>query len=138
YKRVIPLLGFVDKKIVANGSLHFSGLRWTRHVGEIRILVAPKFQLRGIGQAVIRELFALGVASGLERITAMHMDIEGELIRELAPLGFREVARLAGHVKDIHGKPHDLVVLAAEIAEIWEQQERLTAEERFSTLSGQY
>jgi RimJ/RimL family protein N-acetyltransferase len=138
YKQVIPLLGFVDKEIVADGSLHFSGLKWTLHVGEIRILVAPKFQQRGIGQAVVRELFALGVAAGLERITAMHMAIEGELIRELSALGFREVARVPKHVKDIHGRRHDLVILAAEVSEIWEQQERLTGEERFSTLSGQY
>jgi L-amino acid N-acyltransferase YncA len=138
YSQVIPLLGIVDGEIVANGTLHFSFLRWTRHLGEIRILVNPALKGHGIGQAIIHELLSLGVSAGLERLTAMRMDVEDLLIRVFRSLGFREIARIPRQVEDIHGKRHDLVVLAVEVADIWEQQERLSGTDRYNTMSGEY
>lgn len=138
YEKVIPILGEVERKIVANGTLHFSQLRWMRHVGEIRILVDPRFRGLGIGRAVIHELFTLGLAGGLERIMATQMDSEEFLISVLVTLGFYEVARIPKHVKDMKGIKHDLVFLVAEAQDVWEQQERLMEDDKFFPLSGQY
>lgn len=138
YETVIPLLGEVDRKIVVNGTLHLSPLRWMRHVGEIRILVDPKYRGLGIGRAVIHELFALAVEAGLERITALLMDSEEFLIQVLQALGFYEVARIPKHVKDMKGIKHDLVYLVAEAQDVWEQQERMIQEDKYFPLSGQY
>ena len=138
YKRVIPMMGEVDRKIVANGTVHFSQLRWMKHVGEIRILVDPKYRGLGIGRAIIHELFGLGISGGMERIMATQMDSEEFLISVLISLGFYEVARIPKHVKDMKGIKHDLVVLVAEAQDVWEQQERMIGDEQFFPLSGQY
>jgi L-amino acid N-acyltransferase YncA len=138
YDRVIPMLGEMDRKVVANGTLHFSQLRWMKHVGEIRILVDPKYRGLGIGRAIIHELFGLGIGGGMERIMATQMDSEEFLISVLISLGFYEVARIPKHVKDMKGIKHDLVVLVAEAQDVWEQQERMMEDEQFFPLSGQY
>jgi len=138
YDRVIPLLGEVDHKIVANGTLHLSPLRWIRHVGEIRILVDPKYRGMGIGRAVIHELFSLGISVGLERIMATQMDSEEFLIQVLVTLGFSEVARIPKHVKDMKEIKHDLVFLTAEVQDVFDQQERMIQEDKYFPLSGQY
>jgi RimJ/RimL family protein N-acetyltransferase len=138
YSKVLPLLGEVDRKVVANGSLHFSNLTWMLHVGEIRILVGPKHRGMGIGRTIIHELFGLGLAHGLERIVATQMDSEEFLIKTLVSLGFFEVARVPKHVKDIKGIKHDLVFLVAEAQDVFEQQERMIQEDQFFPLSGQY
>ena len=138
YTKVLPLLGEVDRKVVANGSLHFSNLRWMSHVGEIRILVGPKHRGMGIGRTIVHELFGLGLAHGLERIVATQMDSEEFLIQTLVSLGFFEVARVPKHVKDIKGIKHDLVFLVAEAQDVFEQQERMIQEDQYFPLSGQY
>ena len=138
YSTVIPMIGEADRKIVANGTLHFSQLRWMKHVGEIRILVDPKYRGLGIGRTIIHELFGLGISGGLERIMATQMDSEEFLISVLISLGFYEVARIPKHVKDMKGIKHDLVVLVAEAQDVWEQQERMIEDEQFFPLSGQY
>ncbi|MHC4777215.1 MAG: GNAT family N-acetyltransferase [Planctomycetota bacterium] len=138
YDKVIPLLGEVDRKTVANGSLHLSHLRWMNHVGEIRILVDPKYRGMGIGRTVIHELFGLGLTKGLERIVATQMDSEEFLIKTLVSLGFYEVARVPKHVKDIKGIKHDLVFLVAEAQDVFDQQERMIQEDQYFPLSGQY
>jgi N-acetylglutamate synthase-like GNAT family acetyltransferase len=138
YEKVIPLLGEVDRKIVANGSLHLPNLRWMNHVGEIRILVDPKYRGMGIGRTIIHELFGLGLSHGLERIVATQMDSEEFLIQTLVSLGFYEVARIPKHVKDIKGIKHDLVFLIAEAQDVFDQQERMIQEDQFFPLSGQY
>lgn len=138
YDRVLPLIGEVERRVVADGTLHFSTLRWMRHIGEIRILVDPKFRGMGIGRAIIHELFSLGISAGLERIIAMLMDSEEFLISVLISLGFFEVARIPKHVKDMKSIKHDLVVLVAEVQDVWEQQERMIQEDQYFPLSGQY
>ncbi|MHC5036725.1 MAG: GNAT family N-acetyltransferase, partial [Planctomycetota bacterium] len=138
FDKVVPLLGEVDRKIVANGTLHISPLRWMNHIGEIRILVDPKYRGMGIGRAIIHELFKLGIGLGMERIMAMQMDTEEFLISVLVSLGFYEVARVPKHVKDMKGIKHDLVILVAEAQDVWEQQERMMQDDRFFPLSGQY
>jgi GNAT superfamily N-acetyltransferase len=138
YEKIIPLLGEADRKVVANGTLHFSTLRWMKHVGEIRILVDPKYRGLGIGRAIIHELFGLGISAGMERIMATQMDSEEFLVSVLVSLGFFEVARIPKHVKDMKGIKHDLVFLVAEAKDVWEQQERMMQDEQFFPLSGQY
>ena len=138
YADVIPLLGILNGEIVANGTLHFSHHHWTRHVGEIRILVGPDFRGIGIGRAIVHELFSLGISAGLERIMAIHMSSEDFLIKVLVSLGFSEAARIPRHVKDINGENHDMVVLIAEVQNVWEQQEQMITEDRYWPLSGQY
>lgn len=49
YDRALPLLAWVDGRVVADGSLHRTRTMARRHVGELRIVVDPAFRLRGLG-----------------------------------------------------------------------------------------
>jgi len=59
------------------------------------LVVAPEFQGRGIGTAVLRKAMERGRALGLPvRLGALHMNRAAELYRRL---GFRETGRSATH-----------------------------------------
>src|SRR5512138_2516810 len=70
YKRVFPLLALDGGRIVANGTLHRKHYNWMRHIGEVRIAVAPDFRRRGLGKLMAQELLVNAGDEGLRKITA--------------------------------------------------------------------
>ncbi|MCL4467610.1 MAG: hypothetical protein M1591_01580 [Deltaproteobacteria bacterium] len=50
YNTVLPLLAFdKDNKIVGDATLHMKDYGWSRHIGEIRIVVARAWRSKGVG-----------------------------------------------------------------------------------------
>jgi hypothetical protein len=49
YGKTLPIIAEHDGKIVANSSLHRQTFGWGRHVGELRVVIEPSFQKRGLG-----------------------------------------------------------------------------------------
>jgi len=98
--------------IVAAAVLERRRHGWAQHVGEIRILVDPAVRRRGLGYALAEEVFLLAVKLGLEKIVAEMMADQPSAIRVFERLGFRAEALLRDHVKDRHGRRHDLLVMA--------------------------
>jgi len=56
------------RQAVGYGSLHHGQTRWTRHLGEIRLLVAPGQRGRGVGRLLGHEVFTFGHDLDLRRI----------------------------------------------------------------------
>ena len=115
----------------ANGQQHVVGcatlvrdlLGWSRHVGELRVLVAPELRGVGAGQRLTQECFALALELGIEKMTAqMTVDQRGA-IAVFEGLGFRAEALLRNQVKDKEGKTHDLVILSHDVAAFAAQME---------------
>ena len=91
-------------------------LSWSRHVGELRVIVEPDLRGKGLGQKLTQESFALALEMGLEKLTAqMTVDQRGA-IAVFEGLGFRAEALLHDHVKDRDGNKHDIVVLGHDVA----------------------
>lgn len=112
YDRTLPLLAWVDDKIVADGTLHRTRTRARRHVGEVRVLVTPAYRNRGLGTALMRELAAIANDNGLERLKfEAVVDREEEAIRAARHVGFVKVASLPGHGKDQDGHPRDIILM---------------------------
>ena len=86
-------------------------LSWSKHVGELRVLVSPAWRGRGLGRALIQECFAQALELGLKKLVAQMTVEQRAAIAVFEELGFRAEALLAGHVADRDGKLHDLVLL---------------------------
>jgi L-amino acid N-acyltransferase YncA len=102
----------VTDRIVGTAVLERQLRGWSRHVGEIRIVAEPAFRRRGLGHLLAETIFDLAKHSGLEKLFAQMVADQPGSIRVFKQLGFRTEATLNDQVKDRHGQPHDLLVMA--------------------------
>lgn len=115
YNRVFPLLAVQDNRIVANATLHRKPFGWMRHVGEIRIVVSPKFRKKGLAQTMFRELIQTAEEADLDKLTAEMAVSQTGAIEVFRKLGFKEETTLKGYIKDAKDKVHDLLIMTLDI-----------------------
>ena len=87
----------------------------SKHVGELRVLVAADWRGRGLGRALVQECFAQALELGLKKLVARMTVDQRPAIAVFEELGFRAEALLARHVVDRDGKFHDLVLLSHDV-----------------------
>ena len=118
FERVIPIVAVVDDQIVGDATLHRSRAPARRHVGEIRVVVEPEYREKGLGRRLIRELLDIAVELGLYKASfELVAQREKAAIVAAESVGFQEVARINGWVRDIWGNYQDLVVLELPLKE---------------------
>ncbi len=115
YERVFPLLAIHEKSIVADGTLHRNEFSWTRHVGEIRIVVAEKFRRKGLGFIILKELFYIALRMGLHKIIAEVVEDDLSGVRMFEKLGFQKEALLKNHVMDHRAVKHNLLIMSNDV-----------------------
>lgn len=107
----ITLLAETESTILGETTIRRSPVPWTRHVGTVRVITAAEQRGRGLGRLLLREIFELAAALGIEKIVA-EMTVEQVAAQQLfEQLGFREEGRYHAYVKDRQGVPHDLAVM---------------------------
>jgi RimJ/RimL family protein N-acetyltransferase len=111
YDVVLPVLALDDGRIVANATLHFNQIGWTKHQGEIRITSDPDFRQKGLAARLIQELIEIAAYFGLEQLTAEIAPTSVEARTIFRKLGFNEIASLQGFVKDFEGNQADLTIM---------------------------
>lgn len=112
YDIVLPIIAIFDDKIVADGTLHASNYFWTRHVAEIRIVVAKDFRNLGLGKKIVSELFFNAVKRGFKKVIAQVPFHQLNTIRIFESLGFEKEAILRKHIM-IKGKGlADLLIMS--------------------------
>ena len=114
--RNITVLAEQDGKLVGYSSLHHGQTRWTRHLGEIRLLVAPDQRGRGLGQLLGHEIFCVARDLGLQRIMVRVASGQKSARRLFERLGFHVEALLADWVIDRQGRTQDLVLMSYDVA----------------------
>ena len=119
--RVFRLIALYKDKIVGDGALELSGEEWRRHQGEIRVIVARAFRRKGLGAIMIRELYFLAAANNVETIIAKMMRPQKSAQIIFHRLGFREDALLPDYVRDLSGKPQDLIIMMCRLSDMWEE-----------------
>jgi RimJ/RimL family protein N-acetyltransferase len=120
---ITSLLAVKEGRVVGCGTLVRDPHSWSRHVGEIRMVVSLEVRGQGVGRALSQETFALALDAGLEKLSVqMTVDQQGA-IALFESLGFKAEALLRDHVRDVGGKTHDIVVLGHNVAQVRDQLE---------------
>ena len=114
--RSITVLAEIEGKIVGYSTIHTNDALWTRHVGELRVLVGREHRGLGLGKRLTNEAFAIAKDLGLKKVTAQ-MPTEQRGARQVFErLGFRPEALLADHVMSRDGQTHDLLIMSYDVA----------------------
>lgn len=116
YDRVLPILAEYDSRIVANATLHYQTFGWGRHVAEVRVTVAPEFQGRRLGAALIEELTHLASRSKVKKLLARIVTNRQGVIKAFGRAGFSQLTVLHNYVKDLQSQQYaDIALLVKEL-----------------------
>jgi N-acetylglutamate synthase-like GNAT family acetyltransferase len=113
--RVISLVAHRDRELVGCTAIVTQDLSWSRHVGELRVLVGIALRGTGLGRQLIQESFAQALDLGLEKLCVQMTVDQRAAIAVFEELGFRAEALLKNHVKDRAGQNHDLALLSHDV-----------------------
>jgi len=122
------LVAVADETIVADGALEFSHLGWERHVAELRLVVAPPYQRKGLGMLMAGALYDFAMSAGIEEIVVKMMASQTAALRIFRKLGFRDEVVLRDYVKDIKGTRNDLVLMRSRLEDLWQKYEAFVQE----------
>jgi ribosomal protein S18 acetylase RimI-like enzyme len=114
-RRIVAL---VEDNVVAIGILEFSEDMWRRHIGEIRVAVAPEYQRRGLGRLIIADLFHAAEQRGVEKIVAKMAAPQTVARKIFERLGFHVDSVLPEYIKDADGNLQSLVVMSCTLDEL--------------------
>jgi RimJ/RimL family protein N-acetyltransferase len=111
----ITLLAEVDDALAAYSSVHLDQARWTRRVGEIRIITSSRFRGAGLGRRLAAEVFDLARSLGLKKITAQMTTEQTAARAAFEHLGFQVEAILSDWVEDRRGRSRDLLIMTYDV-----------------------
>jgi L-amino acid N-acyltransferase YncA len=112
----ITLLAEVDGELAAYASVHLDQARWTRRVGEIRIITSSRYRGAGLGRRLVAEVFDLARSLGLKKITAQMTTDQTSARSAFEHLGFQVEAMLSDWVEDRRGRARDLLIMTYDVA----------------------
>lgn len=113
--RAVTLLVEHEGRLIAYGSLHHRESLWTRHLGEILMLVGPEARGHGVGGQLARQLIEIARQLGLQKLWVQMMSTFHQAQDLFHHLGFIPEAMLHDWVIDGHGRTHDLLMMAREV-----------------------
>lgn len=120
---IASLVARENGAMVGCSALVVDAMSWSRHVGELRVLVSPAGRGKGLGRALIQECFAQALELGLKKLVAQMTVDQTGAITVFEELGFRAEALLHHHVADRNGAMHDLVVLSHDVDAVAARQD---------------
>ena len=104
-----------DDKVVAYASLHHHQVTWTRHQGEIRIMIGAELRGAGLGRKLVRDLYQAGKEVGLKRLVVQIASDQPRVRHMFEENGFHAEALLTDWVIDRNDQMSDLIVMSLEI-----------------------
>ena len=116
YSSILPLVVEVERKIVADATLHRRRSGPMRHVGRIRAVVHDDWHGKGIGTILAQALIEEARSERLKLVTTTLAEFdEGDAVEAMKALGFRRVAILPDFMIDPEGKLHAMTVLSMKL-----------------------
>lgn len=116
FHRIVALDG---DQIVGDATLIKEIHSWKKHLAEMRVIVHPRYQRKGLGAVLIRELYEIGHIDGVEILYSNIIDKQEGTIKICEKLGFQREIVKSKHVKDLHGQKHDLIVMTCNLSRLW-------------------
>ncbi|MEO8456255.1 MAG: GNAT family N-acetyltransferase [Chloroflexota bacterium] len=114
--RSISIIAEVGGHIAGYATIHMNEATWTRHVGEMRVLVSGDYRGMGLGKRLTTEAFAMAKELGLRKVTAQMSTDQRSARGVFEHLGFRPEALLADHVMTRDGQTRDLLIMSYDVA----------------------
>ena len=112
----LTLVAYDDSGLIGYAAIHRNPTSWTRHLGEVRVNVDPKYRSRGLGRVLISNVFDLAGELGLQKLTAHMTSDQRGAQAAFRRLGFVPEALLADYVQDRTGTTRDMVIMSFDIA----------------------
>jgi ribosomal protein S18 acetylase RimI-like enzyme len=95
------------------------GTGWSRHVAELRLIVAGSRRGHGLGCTLARDGLMKALELGCSHVYVEVIAAQGALIDMFRKLGFQPEALLNDFVRDGDGNYHDLMLLTHRADENW-------------------
>lgn len=114
------VLAEADGRLIGHGTLSHNALQWTRHLGEIVLLLSPAFRGIGLGSVLANELFSIARELGLQKLVARMASEQRGALQVFEKLGFRAEALLGDYVIDRQSRTHDLIVMSYDVTGLTE------------------
>jgi RimJ/RimL family protein N-acetyltransferase len=111
------LLALEGERLVGYCSLHRSKILWSRHLGEIRMLVGNNERGKGLGRRLIEQIFPYAGEEGLQKLVVQMMSTQRDAQTLFHHLGFIPEALLHDWAIDRNGRTHDMIIMSREVDE---------------------
>jgi L-amino acid N-acyltransferase YncA len=109
--RLVTLLACDGDAVIGYATFDRGSVRWTRHVSELRVVVADSARGLGLGRLLLELAFEMVQDAGMTKIVARMTPDQAPAQRLFEALGFRQEAVLRDHALGADGQTHDLIVL---------------------------
>lgn len=90
-------------------------LSWSRHVGEVRLLLLPETRGTGLGRVLAEHCVTTARELGLAKLTVRMTPDQGAALKVFEDMGFRPEALMRDHVQDDDGVTHDIAIMALDL-----------------------
>jgi RimJ/RimL family protein N-acetyltransferase len=138
YDQVLPILAVVKEgeheRVVADATLHLQRHGWATHVAQMRLVILPNMRKKGLGHAILRELYDRAVMRGIQKIQAEVRDDNEDAKAMLKRLGFRKEAVFKKHAMDLQGKLHDMIIYFNDLSDLWKKMDDLNIDSDFTVV----
>lgn len=121
--RSTTLVAYDSDGLVGYAAIHREPTSWTRHLGEIRVNVDPRYRSHGLGRVLINAVFDLAGTLGLQKVTARMTSDQLGAQAAFRRLGFVPEAHLADFVMDRNGTTRDMVIMSFDVTGHTDQAE---------------
>lgn len=111
------LVALVDDEVIGYAAV-LPGVAWSRHVAELRIVIAPEFRQRGIGRLLAQRAVVGAQELRVEKLVVDVVAGHDRLFDMFTALGFQQEGRLRAQVRSSAGETRDLLVLSHFVADL--------------------
>lgn len=116
YRRVFPLVAFVNDKLIGNATLHF-GEHYHRHLAWVRIFLDREYRRQGIGTLMVQSLIEIARRLGLYQLYGEIVTTQPQVISAFLDLGFQHATALRDYFITSTGETLDMAILVLHLVE---------------------
>ena len=122
---LVTIVAWEGEDVLGYASYARGNARWTRHVAELRVVVAESARSLGIGKLLLELVFEMALGEGVTKVVACMTPDQAGAQRLFKRLGFEQEAVLCDHAMCADGLTCDLL--------LWSFQTRLNQDQRCSS-----
>lgn len=109
---LVTIVAWHGEEIVGYATYARGNARWTRHVAELRVVVAESVRNLGIGRLLLELVFEMALDEGVTKVVACMTPDQAGAQRLFKRLGFEQEAVLRDHARCANGLTYDLLFLS--------------------------